>query len=408
MARATFTGFDTPLKNRAEVSIAQGALTNSKRPECFVKGVYPTHFVRARGCRAFDTKGNRYIDFVCGLGSIILGEANEEVLMAKATASADGSALSLGSPLEVEFAERVKEIFPFIRHVKIYKSGTEACMVAVRIARAATGRKMVYSQGYHGHSDEFIGLTPPHLGVIPSQYMRLLPTDFNDISPDAAAVIIEPVMTDAGPGRRAWLQELRDYCTKHGIMLIFDEIITGFRWPKFGVSNLWGITPDLICLGKAMGNGSPISVVGGQIDVMSGNEYFASGTFAGERDALGAALKTIELLHNKYPIQTLWDAGEKFQRRFNELDPGRVSIEGYGTRGVFRGDELAKALFWQEACKAGIFFGSSWFINFMHIDLLDQVLSVCDDIFRRIRLGGVTLEGELPKSPFAARMREKQ
>jgi glutamate-1-semialdehyde 2,1-aminomutase len=403
-----FTATDTPLKNRSDLCIAQGALTNSKRTECLVKGIYPTHLVRGRGCHVVDTKGNRYVDYICGLGSNLLGYADEEITTAIVEAACDGASLSLASALEVEVAERVKERFPCIDRLKFLKTGTEACLAAIRIARAATGRKVVYSEGYHGWSDEFVGLTPPHLGVNPSQYLRKLPAEFHEMDEDTAAVIIEPVITDASEARRDWLRRLRAYCSLNGIALIFDEVITGFRWPRFGVTNYWGISPDIICLGKAMGNGLPLAVVGGSGRFMDGHEYFVSSTFAGERLSLAAALKTMELLQNKYPIQDLWDAGAKFQRRFNELEPGKLWIEGYGTRGVFKGDEMIKALFWQEACKAGLLFGPSWFINFKHLEVSDQVLSVCEDIFRRIRLGGVKLEGELPKSPFAQRMRENQ
>jgi glutamate-1-semialdehyde 2,1-aminomutase len=408
MGKPTFTASDTPLRQRSELAIAQGALTNSKRPECFVKGVYPTHMSRGEGCYLWDTKGNRYTDFICGLGSNILGYAEGEVTNALADAAKDGCSLSFASTLEVRAAERVKELFPFVGRLKFLKTGTEACLAAIRIARAATGKKFVYSEGYHGWSDEFVGLTPPHMGINPSGYMRKLPDNFYDMAGDTAAVIVEPVSTDASAERCAWLQGLRDYCTTHGIALIFDEVITGFRFPKFSVANAWGIRPDLICLGKAMGNGMPISVVGGSSKFMDCGEYFVSSTFAGERLSLAAALKTMELLETKHKIADLWDAGEKFITHFNQLAPGKVWIEGYPTRGAFRGDDLIKALFWQEACKAGLLFGPSWFFNFKHIPIADQVLSVCEDIFRRIRLGGVRLEGEMPQSPFAARMREKQ
>lgn len=402
------TAFDLPLKSRSDECIAQGALTNSKRTECLVRGVYPTHVSRGEGCYLIDTRGNRYVDFICGLGSNILGYADEEVTNALADAAKDGCSLSLASSLEVQVAERVKELFPCIDKLKFLKTGTEACLAAIRVARAATGKKFVYSEGYHGWSDEFVGMTPPHLGVNPSGYMRKLPAQFHEMAADTAAVIIEPVSTDASDSRRAWLQSLRDYCTEHDIALIFDEVITGFRWPKFSVTNLWGITPDLICLGKAMGNGMPISVVGGSRKFMDCGEYFVSSTFAGERLSLAAAYKTMELLQTKYPLQTLWDAGEKFLKHFNQLEPEKVWIEGYPTRGAFRGDDLIKALFWQEACKAGLLFGPSWFFNFKHIAVADQVLNGCADIFRRIRLGGVKLEGEMPRSPFAAKMREQQ
>jgi glutamate-1-semialdehyde 2,1-aminomutase len=393
---------------RAQDCIAQGALTNSKRVECLVKGVYPTHLTHGLGCDVWDTSGKNYVDFICGLGTNILGYGDTEVAQAIFDRARMGASLSLSTPLEIEVAEKVKELIPFVDQVKFLKTGTEACIAALRIARAKTKRTGILSQGYHGWSDEFVSLSPPALGVprIFHESTATLSGFEQGELEDVAAVIVEPVMTDATVDRINWLRSLREACTKSGTLLIFDEIITGFRFPKFTASEYYGIEPDLICLGKAIGNGLPLSVVAGKKDVMSCDEYFISSTFAGETLSLAAALKTMTLLQTKYDLYHLWEKGAQFINRFNTLGSGMIAIEGYPSRGVFVGDPMIKALFWQEAVKAGILFGPSWFFNFKHIDLMDEVLSTCGDIILRIKVGSVQLEGELPKSPFAQRMRE--
>lgn len=392
---------------RAQASIAQGALTNSKRPECLVFGVYPTHMKRGNGCFLWDTSGKRYVDYICGLGTNILGYGEEETSAAVAFQARQGASLSLGSEIEVVAAEKIKEIFPFVDLVRFLKSGSEACTAAVKIARAKTGRGLVLTEGYHGWHDLFVELSPPAMGVAATNQIQTF-NSLEQVTNEVAAVIIEPVMTDLSGERIAWLRDLRERCTKTGTVLIFDEIITGFRFPKFSVANYLGIAPDLICLGKALANGMPLAVVGGKREIMNCGEYFVSSTYAGETLSLVAALKTMHLLQTKYRLDYLWEQGGRFITRFNAIWPEVIKIEGYPTRGRFVGDEIQKALFWQEACRAGILFGPSWFFNFQHIGESDQVLSTCQDIITRLKTGSVKLEGDLPANPFAAKLREKK
>lgn len=399
-----FTSTNVSHQQRADLSIAHGALTNSKRPECLVKGVYPTHLSAGRGCFVWDTSSKRYIDFICGLGSNLLGYGNTEVTAAIQNQAAKGCTLSLGTPLELELAELLQGIFPFVERVKFLKTGTEACLAALKIARAKTGRMQVLSHGYHGWTDEFVSLTPPALGVPEQRYIRAF-KDPDEITLSTAAVILEPVLTDDSHVRREFLKAVRDRCDKTGALLIFDEVITGFRFPRMGVSTFWGIQPDLICLGKAIANGLPLSVVGGREAVMNCGEYFVSSTFAGETVSLAAAQKTITLLQTKYSLDNLWEKGKQFLTAFNSIWPEKLKIEGYPTRGVFQGDPMIRALFWQEACRAGLLFGPSWFFNFHHVEVMDGVLNTCRDIMTRIQTGAVRLEGAMPASPFAAKQR---
>lgn len=393
---------------RSQDSIAQGALTNSKRVSCHVEGVYPTHVTRGRGCHVWDHQGKQYVDFICGLGTNIIGYANERVNAAMFEQMQKGASLSLSTTLEVETAEKLKELFVFVDAVKFLKTGSEACAAAIKIARAKTGRDLVLSDGYHGWSDDFVSLTEPALGVPRIGGHRPIAKLTEGLDHDVAAVIIEPVITDNSRERIEELKRLRDECTRHGALLIFDEVITGFRTPKYSVAAQCGIIPDLICLGKAMANGMPLAAVGGKYEVMNCGEYFVSSTYAGETLSLAAAKATMTLLQTKYSLEDLWLYGADFRDRFNALWPDGVRLEGYPSRGRFIGPELPRALFMQEMCRAGVLMGLSFFFCFPHVEEYKSVLELARDVLTRVRLGEVKLEGLMPQSPFAQRVREKQ
>lgn len=392
-------------KRRANESILQGALTNSKKPECFVEGVYPTHFSKGEGCHLFDSENKKYIDFICALGTNLFGYANLQINEAVTRQLLRGSLYSFSSTLEVECAELLKERLHFVKELRFLKTGTEACMAAIKIARSHTKRSKVLSHGYHGWADPFVSLTPPHTGVPADQNISLL-TSLDDITEEIACVIIEPVITDYSGARIKYLQELKEKCKKTGTLLIFDEIITGVRWRQFTVANDTGIYPDIICLGKCLGGGLPLSVVGCAQGIGKDQDWFVSGTFAGDLLALSAMKKVLNLLINSLKIDDLWYSGQNFLDQFNKIEPELIQIEGYPARGVFKAkDDLTKALFFQESCKAGILFGPSWFYNFKHIELKDIVLSASRDILQRIKHKHVKLEGKMPQAPFSQKQR---
>ncbi len=417
-SETTRTAFEGTWRNRAERAIAQGALTNSKRPQSFVYGVYPTHVSGGRGAFVYcaDT-GRRYIDFICGLGSNLFGYGNEEIGKAIHNAYLTGSALSLSSSLEVECAELLQAAMPWVKRTKFLKTGSEACSAAIRIARAATGRELVLSVGYHGWHDDFVALSEPATGVPrlddeygarPRQWILPLEDD-----PDwsqlfaAAAVIIEPVVTDWSEERRLWLQALQAKCRETGTWLICDEVITGYRWLRLTVSRWAGLEPDLVCLGKAIGGGMPLAAVCGRdAKAMDDPEYFVSSTFAGDRTAL-AAFKAVSGMLKKpqWDLEDLWERAKLFIAAFNGLTEGIVKIEGYPTRGILMGEAGSRALFMQEMCKAGVLMGPSFFFGFQHRELTDEVLAVVKDVCLKIRLGGLELEGEMPTTPFAQKAR---
>lgn len=394
------------LIHRAKESIAQISLTNSKHPESHIEGVYPTHVVKGRGGSLLDEHGNWYVDYICGLGTNLLGYT-DNILRNEILASLDsGNCLSFPAHHEIEAAELLKCMFPFSELVKFVKTGTEACMAAIRIARVATGRMRVLSEGYHGWSDPFVSLVAPAAGV-PSPLAIESFTDLSQIDNTIAAVIVEPVMLDYSEKRKEWLTQLRAQCTNHGVVLIFDEIITGFRFEKYSVTNAWGVIPDLICLGKAMGNGFPISCVAGKKSIMDTRQYFVSGTFAGEHTGLVAAKCVMsQLLKGRVALpELIADALRARKEWASHLDKIGISLVGYPMRGAFEGDLEVKAQFFSECAKRRVLFGPSFFWCLPHQNhrpVTDvTVASVCSDI----KAGKIPVPAKLPRSAFAAKAR---
>jgi len=391
---------------RSQNAIAQNSLTNSKRLACLVKGIYPSHLSKSKGCFVWDTQNVKFVDYICALGTNFLGYGHPDIQAAVINQVNFGVSFSLASTVEVLFAEKFKEFFPAFERIKIFKTGSEGCSNALKVARAYTNRKVVLSDGYHGNGDEFISLTDPAYGCVHKEHIRKL-GDLSDITPDIAAVIVEPVITDHSIDRRGYLEALRHVCTKNGVVLIFDEVITALRFQRHSVTNYYGVSPDLWVGGKALANGFPLCVLAGKSDLMNCAEYFASGTYYGEAVSLAAGLEVLKLLQTKYSTEILWKRGIMFLTKFNQIGGDIVRLEGYPTRGRFVASDINKGLFFQEMCKAKILLGPSWFYNFDLMDMDDMFFNVMTDIVSRIKSGSVKMEGELPQSPFAQKMRHQ-
>lgn len=392
---------------RASQSIAHGALTNSKRPSCFVKGVYPTHLKGGSKCYLTDVDGNKYIDYICGLGTNLFGYSNNEIRQAVRSALEEGGVVySLSSIDEVIYAETLKQTFPFLERVRFLKDGSSGCSAAIKMARAHTGRKIVLSEGYHGWHDDFVQLTEPAKGVIRDEMTLHYNDDLHEkFLEKVAAIIIEPVILDASTKRQVWLQKLREKCNKSGTILIYDETITAFRFPQYCVARHFNVIPDLWIAGKALAGGFPISVVGGRQDVMEA-DYFVSSTWAGDRVAIAAGITANRLIHTDYfGPENLWLFGSEFCDKFNALSKN-VQIEGYPTRGRFvYKNKFFQPLFMQEMALAGVLIGPSWFYNiFLHQEM-QNVLDISKAIIKKIENGMVKLKGIPPVSPFAERVR---
>jgi glutamate-1-semialdehyde 2,1-aminomutase len=304
-------------------------------------GGNPIYIERAAGSKLHDVDGNEYIDYVCSWGPLILGHAHPRVIEAIAAAAARGTSFGANTEIEVMLARLITEIYPSIERVRMVNSGTEAAMSAVRLARAFTGKDSIikFDGCYHGHADSFLIKAGSGLltfgavdspGVTQASARDTLVARFNDIDSvkrlisankgRIAAVILEPVAGNVGvvAPRDGFLQELRAITAEEKILLVFDEVITGFRVALGGAQELYGVRPDLTCLGKIIGGGLPVGAFGGRADIMAllaplGPVYQA-GTLSGNPLALAAGLETITLL--KAP--GTYEALEKSSRTLEE------------------------------------------------------------------------------------------
>jgi glutamate-1-semialdehyde 2,1-aminomutase/spore coat polysaccharide biosynthesis protein SpsF len=351
------------------------AQTFSKGATQYVQGVAPIFLDRGKGCRAWDVDGNEYVDYVQGLLPNILGYANDEVNQAVAAQLGKGHSFSLAHPLEVELAERLTRLIPCAEMVRFGKNGSDATSGAVRAARAYTGRERIACCGYHGWQDWYIGTTTRSAGVPAGVRALTHPFRYNDAASleklfqehpgEFAAVIMEPVNFEEPAA--GFLERVRDMAHQHGAVLIFDEICSGFHFGLGGAQKLFGVTPDLACFGKAMGNGFPISCVVGKAEVMrTFEEIFFSFTFAGEVGAMAAAMKVLDILESTDALARMEANGRVLQDGLNTLAKEAGLSERIGCMGrpqwslmKFREPDrsdslLLKNLFQQEAVKRGI------------------------------------------------------
>jgi glutamate-1-semialdehyde 2,1-aminomutase/spore coat polysaccharide biosynthesis protein SpsF len=375
------------LAKEAANLIPGASQTLSKGPTQYVQGVAPTFLTKGEGCRVWDPDGNRYIDYSMGLGPMILGYGYPAVDEAVRKQLADGVTFSLPHPLEITVAERLVEMIPCAEMVRFGKNGSDATAGAVRLARAFTGRDRIVCCGYHGWQDWFIGTTSFNAGV-PESVRRLTSTfEYNNIESlkrllaehprETAAVILEPVgIIEPAPG---FLQEIRELCNADGCVLIFDEVITGFRLAQGGAQEYFGVLPDLACFGKAMANGYPLSAVVGSRRIMKCFEStFFSFTFGGEALSLAAADATMREIRAKNVIARLWEHGSNLMDGTNALArefglEKVVRCIGLPPRTVVtftdesnRESSLIKSLFQQECLRRGVFFSGAHNLSFSH------------------------------------------
>jgi glutamate-1-semialdehyde 2,1-aminomutase len=288
-------------------------------------GGTPLFIKSAQGPFITDVDGRRYIDYVGSWGPMILGHADPEIVAALQAVTANGTSFGAPNELEVELAEEIVAAVPSIEMVRMVNSGTEATMSAIRLARGVTGRdKLIKFEGcYHGHADSLLvkagsgvatlGL-PDSPGVPAALARNTITVPFNDANAvedvfkqhdDIAAVIVEPVVGNMGcvPPREGFLQALRDLTTQNGALLIYDEVMTGFRLARGGAQALYGITPDITCLGKIIGGGLPVGAYGGSRDLMRNiaptGPIYQAGTLSGNPLAMTAGLLTLRRLKDE-------------------------------------------------------------------------------------------------------------
>ena len=308
-------------------------------------GLTPRIIAHGSGARIFDVDGNSYLDYMGSWGPLILGHAAPAVVAAIQAAAAKGTSFGASTPGEVELARVLCAAVPVLDMVRLVNSGTEATMSALRLARGATGRsRLIKFDGcYHGHADSFLvaagsGVLThaiPGSPGVPQEIAELtVSLPYNDLEAvrqavgkyqgEIAAIIVEPVAGNMGvvPPGPGFLQGLRDVCDQEGIILIFDEVITGFRVARGGAQELYGIRPDLTCLGKIIGGGLPVGAYGGRRDLMTqmapSGPIYQAGTLSGNPVAVAAGLATLAALTEPGVYEDLeekgaWLAGELAQ-----------------------------------------------------------------------------------------------
>jgi glutamate-1-semialdehyde 2,1-aminomutase/spore coat polysaccharide biosynthesis protein SpsF len=416
---------------RAEKVIPGCSQTFSKGSNQHVRGVAPIFLAKGKGCRVWDVDGNEYIDYIQGLLPNILGYAHDGVNLAVAEQLAQGHSFSLPHPLEVELAERLTRLIPCAEKVRFGKNGSDATSGAVRAARALTGRERIACCGYHGWQDWYIGSTTRNAGV-PGAVRALTHTFvYNDLVSlqkllnehpgEFAAVIMEPV--NFWPPAAGFLEAVKDLAHRHGALLIFDEICSGFHFGLGGAQKRFGVTPDMACFGKAMGNGFPIACVVGRSDVMKVFEdIFFSFTFGGEVASMAAAMTVLDVLETTDALTRMDANGRLLQEGLNSLAK-EAGLEnclqciGYPFWSLIRfldsaGKDslLVRSLFTQECAKRGVLLLATHNMTAAHDPLaIEQTLKVYAEVCKTVAkwLSDVCpeqyLEGEMIQSVFKVR-----
>ena len=376
-------------------------------------GGTPRVIERGLGARVWDVDGNELIDYVGSWGPMILGHADPAVVAAITETAARGTSYGAPNPHEVELAELIAAAMPAIERLRFVSSGTEAAMSAIRLARAATGRDAVIKMagGYHGHADALlvqpgsgaIGM-PASAGVTTGAARDTLVAPFND--PDAveellathevAAVIVEPVAANMGvvPPAPGYLVQLRELTSLHGALLVFDEVITGFRVARGGATERYGVTPDLIVLGKIIGGGLPVGAYGGRADLMRlvapDGPVYQAGTLSGNPLAMTAGAATLRAL-----TPAVYDRLERAGGALEAGLAGAAEAAGASVRISRVGSLLTMFLddfpvFFHRMLAAGVMLPPSqheaWFISAAHRDEdLDATIRAARDAFDALR-----------------------
>jgi glutamate-1-semialdehyde 2,1-aminomutase len=409
------------LYRRALELIPGGTQLVSRRPTRYANGVSPVYAVRARGARFWDVDGNEYIDWVSGIGAIILGYCDPVVDEAVREQMACGTMYSINHELEIELAEELARTIPCAEMVRYAKCGGEACAIAVRIARGATGRDLVLFCGYHGWHDWYLaanlaaeanlnahlfpGIEP--IGVprglagtaLPFPYGNLaaLGQLLDDHRGQVAAVIMEPLRSELPPA--GYLEGVQQLCRQHGAVLVFDEVSSGFRIRVGGVQEYLGVTPDLAVFAKAISNGYPMAAVVGRRAVMeAAGRMFISSTYWSDTLGLRAALTTIREVRRRNVPGYLHRLGLELQERLNraaEESGLRVRCGGLSVHPAlqFQTDDAAvkgnlATLFIQEMAKRGCHGYTSFYLNAAQgAAELEQTVAAAREVFALMQDG---------------------
>lgn len=392
------------LWKRAIKVIPAGTQCYSHGPTQYVTNASPKFISKGKGCFVWDVDGNKYLDFTAGGFPIILGYGYKPVADAAYRELKRGTLFPMMNPLEVEVSELLIDAIPSAEMVRFAKNGSDVCSMAVRAARAFTGRDLIVSQGYHGTHDWYICTTERNKGIPKDTKDHIKTFRYNDLDrfkelfekrgEDVACVIMEPVQLT--PPKDNFLKNIKKIANKNGAVLIFDEIITGFRFSLGGAQQFFNVTPDLSCFGKSIANGLPLSALVGKKEIMEefgfNNKAFFSGTFGGETSSLAAGKKTIEEIKDKKVIPFIWKQGKRLRDSFNQLIKeqkldNQMACLGYpvwNNINFFRSKEGSvfekKSLFQQEVMGRGILAELTHATTLAHNDIsVNKGLKIYDE-----------------------------
>ncbi len=407
----------TKLWEKAKRLIPGGNQLLSKKPEHFLPGAWPVYYSKAKGCEIWDLDGRHFYDFAqMGVGACVLGYADEAVNAAVIQAIEDGSMATLNCPEEVELAERLIALHPWAEMARFSRTGGEACTIAIRIARAATGKTKIAFCGYHGWHDWYLsanlgdktrldgqllpGLDP--LGVPRQLKDTAFPFNYNDIESlkkiigkhgkDIAAIVMEPVRNVMPENN--FLHDVRKIATQNGAVLIFDEITSGFRMNLGGIHRTLGVDPDIAIFGKALGNGFSISLVIGRREVMqAAQNSFISSTFWTERVGFVAALATLKAMESREVQPRLVEFGKKINEGWRMLSDKHdlpIQIQGIPplTHLAFKvkDPQAAQTLYTQEMLEKGYLVGAAVYTTAAYTDeIIHGFLEDSDKVFATIK-----------------------
>lgn len=386
------------LYHRATGLIPALTQTLAKGPQQYVKGIAPKYLKKGKGSHVWDVDGNEYIDYQMGIGPLSLGYSYDVVDEAIKGQLNDGITFSQMHPLEVQVAELIREVVPNAEMVRYSKTGCDVTSAAIRVARAYTGKNKVLCCGYHGWHDWYISVTDRNMGIPQSIQDMTFTFNYNDIQSvidsiddDTACIILEPIVFEAPKDN--FLQKLRDLCDQHKILLIFDEMWTGFRLSIGGAQEHFGVNADLACFSKAVANGMPISMLTGKTEYMKllEKDIFFFTTFGGEALSLAAAKATINELRAHNVPDYLAKQGKKLREGYNsiasELGMEYTKCAGFDVRTIVTFDAKAgnplemKSLVQQELIKRGILWGGFHNMSFSHTDSdIDYTLTAYKEV----------------------------
>jgi glutamate-1-semialdehyde 2,1-aminomutase len=393
------------LLDRALKSIPLASQTFSKSLTQYPKGVSPFFIEKGNGAKIWDVDGNEYIDFVNSLASVTLGYCDKDVDQAVQEQIQNGVTFSLPHILEMEVAEKLIEIIPCAEKVRFAKNGTDATSASIRIARAYTGKEHIAVCGYHGWQDWYIGSTTRDLGVPNSVKDLTHKFEYNNLESlkkifqdnELACVIMEPMNIEYPEDN--FLEKVKELTHKNKALLIFDEMLTGFRYSLGGAQELFGVFPDLATFGKGMANGYPLSALVGSNKVMRiVEDIFFSGTFGGETLSLAAASAVIDKYKKFQVIEHFSEIGTYLLERLNRLINDNSLADIFWTSGLPAWSFLhikeqekyntfeIKTFFLQEMFKRGFLTLGAHNLSYSHTkNEIDELLEAYADVLPMIK-----------------------